>query len=188
MYSTLIDGILSGNAVGDFQNGRNSEYTLIRPVGHLPPLRSCSFDAVGEKTYALVESRVGPASECERRPTNRSPAHGGPARLSCRLSHPTSNIIKKRLINGHFKSCTISRGRRDFGQAAETNMVNPSRYCHRAPQSLSSDVVPSPHFRIRKTRDRNCPVFDPSLQCCEQLQRVRLPVSKNCIRIGVLLI
>ena len=57
--------------------------------------RSCSFEAVGVKTCESAESRVGPASECERRPTNRSSANGGPARLSCRLSHPTSNIIKK---------------------------------------------------------------------------------------------
>jgi hypothetical protein len=55
-----------------------------------------------------VESR--PASECERRPTNRSPANGGPAWLSCRLS--TSKIITQRLMNYHFESCTISKGRR----------------------------------------------------------------------------
>ena len=61
-----------------------------------------------EKTCGSAESRVGPASECERRPTNGSPSHGGPSRLSCRLSHPTGKLIPQFLVNSHIESCTIS--------------------------------------------------------------------------------
>ena len=62
--------------------------------GHFRTVRTAQIrdkeDLTKSNTFA--QPRVGPASECERRPTNRSPANGGPARLSCRLSHPAKSL------------------------------------------------------------------------------------------------